>query len=54
MTLKNFIKQNRKEIDECIRHAGFSGKLNDEERRMWILNEESLYNWAKSEVPNLE
>jgi hypothetical protein len=24
-------------------------RLNDEERRLWVLNDEGLYNWARSE-----
>jgi hypothetical protein len=53
MTLKQFIKENRVELDRLI------GKIldgmeyhkykNDEERRLWILNDEGLYNWARSE-----
>lgn len=27
--------------------------LNDEERRLWVLNDEGLYNWARSEGVNL-
>lgn len=54
MTLKNFIKQNRQEIDDFIRKARFNGKIDDEERRLWVLNNERLYNWAKSEVKNLD
>jgi hypothetical protein len=51
MTLREFIKQNRREIDECINKQlktwnQFS--RNDEERRQWILNDEGLYNWARS------
>lgn len=52
MTLKRFMKENRQEIDAAIlRVLGpDSGvRLNDHERRLWILNDESLYNWARSE-----
>jgi len=49
MTLKEFIKKNKQEIDNCIRKATPNFRINDEERRMWILNDESLYNWAKAE-----
>jgi hypothetical protein len=51
MTLSNFIKENREELDKCINHAlnnPSSIRQNDEERRMWILNDEGLYLWAKS------
>ena len=49
MTLRNFIKENRKELDECIARVCPNCKKNDAERRMWILNDEGLYLWAKSE-----
>ena len=63
MTFKEFIKENRQELDRCInaelyRHDGRGGrgtipdpppKRNDEERRQWVLNDEGLYNWARSE-----
>ena len=63
MTLQEFIKQNREELDRCInaalyRHDGRGGrgtipdpppKRNDNERQEWVLNDEGLYNWAKSE-----
>lgn len=49
MTLKNFIKENKEELDECIKRVYPDCKLNNEERRLWILNDEGLYRWAKSE-----
>lgn len=63
MKLRDFIKQNRAEIDRLIngalyRHDGRGGrgvipdpppKRNDEERRQWILNDEGLYLWARGE-----
>lgn len=51
MKLQQFIKENREEIDNCIRRA-LRGELpykSDRERRLWILNDEGLYNWARSE-----
>lgn len=62
MTLRQFIKENRAELDACIlsvqfRHDGRGGrgtipdpppKISDSERRLWILNDESLYRWARS------
>lgn len=47
MTLKNFIKENKEEIDSCIRNVVPNAKLNNEERRLWILNDEGLYRWAR-------
>ena len=51
MTLKEFIKENRQELDKCIERAlgQPSPRKNDEERRLWILNDEGLYRWARSE-----
>lgn len=50
MTFKQFIRQNRQEIDEAIdRVLGKgNGRRNDEERRLWVLNDEGLYLWARS------
>ena len=52
MTLKQFIKQNHTELDACIAKALGKDKNpipNDAERRLWILNDEGLYRWARSE-----
>jgi hypothetical protein len=49
MTLKNFIRANKEELDECIRRVCPNCRLNDNERRLWILNDEGLYRWARSE-----
>ena len=47
MTLTEFIKEYKKEIDDAI-HRVSDVRLNDRERRLWILNDEGLYRWAKS------
>ena len=51
MTLQNFIKENRQTIRDAI--AAHSGEdcrpTNDSETEDWILNDEGLYNWARSE-----
>ena len=49
MTLRNFIKENKEELDRCIKTVCSNCKLNNEERRLWILNDESLYLWARRE-----
>ena len=69
MSMSEFIKQNRAEIDKAIdRSVGHVPRTascdcekigtdhfhqpaarNDSERRQWILNDEGLYRWARSE-----
>ena len=50
MKLSEFIREHRQELDECIKRAcPNNARFNDDERRLWILNDEGLYNWAKSE-----
>ena len=47
--MRDFLKENRAEIDSAIRSVvGDDARLNDEERRQWVLNDEGLYNWARS------
>lgn len=57
-SIYSFIKKHRSELDELITKAltrydppSFNRniRLNDEERRRWVLNDEGLYNWSKSE-----
>jgi hypothetical protein len=53
MSLRDFIKRHRKELDSYISKAlgGTENHryANDDERRVWVLNDEYLYNWARSE-----
>ena len=49
MTLRDFIKQNREELDKAIHNVVPNVRLNNEERRQWIMNDEGLYRWARSE-----
>lgn len=49
MSLREFIKENRQELDKCIHRVVPGSRLNDEDRRQWILNDEGLYNWARCE-----
>jgi hypothetical protein len=49
MTLKRFINENKKEIDACIKAQCSNCKIDNEERRLWILNDEGLYLWARRE-----
>jgi len=48
-TLAKFIQDNRGHLDNYIQSKVPGAPRNDEERRLWILNDEGLYNWAKSE-----
>ena len=49
MSMRVFIRKHRAEIDSAIRSACSGlGRLNDEDREDWILNDEGLYLWAKS------
>lgn len=51
MTMQQFIEDNRGELDRLIRSAlgrpNFG--LDDDDREQWIANDESLYDWARSE-----
>lgn len=63
MRMRDFIKANRADLDSAInsvlyRYDGKGGHgvipsppptHNDSERREWILNDEGLYRWARSE-----
>jgi hypothetical protein len=52
MTVEEFVQGHREEIDQAIERALGKGNhryRNDDERRGWILNDEGLYDWARSE-----
>jgi hypothetical protein len=70
MTMREFIRRNRKEIDAAINRVlnfvprtascncpksgtdhihGDCARIDDEERRRWILNDYGLYSWARGE-----
>jgi succinate dehydrogenase flavin-adding protein (antitoxin of CptAB toxin-antitoxin module) len=52
--IRTFIKENRAELDEIIRRMVPNLKsLNDDDRYSWILNHESLYQWARSQGVNI-
>lgn len=52
-SLRQFICEHREELDEAILGRpgmrNYRHKLNDEDRHQWIVNDEGLYNWARSE-----
>lgn len=55
MRLREFIKQNRQEIDRCVwnftthRYNQPQSLNSDKEREEWVMNDEGLYRWAQSE-----
>jgi hypothetical protein len=49
MTLKEFIKENKEDLDAAILRANPGNRMSDSERRLWVMNDEGLYKWAKSE-----
>jgi hypothetical protein len=50
MSLRQFVRSNRSEIDRHIRAACSNlGSLNDDAREEWVLNDETLYTWALSQ-----
>lgn len=50
-SLETWVKDNRNEIDKivCAKLGAPDKYKNDKERRLWVLNDESLYLWARSE-----
>ena len=48
-SLRDFIRTNKAELDAAINRACPGVRLNNNEREMWIMNDEGLYNWARSE-----
>ncbi len=50
MSMREFIRANAEALREAIRKACPNvGALDEEALRQWILNDEGLYLWAKSE-----
>ena len=48
-SLDQFIAKHRDEIDECIRRVCKVDDIDDDERELWVLNDEPLYDWAYEE-----
>lgn len=53
MTIKQFIRDNRKKIDAIVQEFYGQRITNDKERHEWILNDEGLYRWAHQEGVNI-
>ena len=51
MNTKLFIKENKEELTECIRKAldRPNEQITTKDCIDWIMNDEGLYNWARSE-----
>lgn len=49
MNMATFIRQNKDDIDRVIKKQCSNCPLSDKERRLWVLNDEQLYNWARKE-----
>ena len=50
MSIKEWIKKNKKELDAHIHsQLGHGEPLNNKDREEWMLNDEGLYNWARSD-----
>lgn len=49
MSLREFIRKYRNSIDAQIRKSGVRYRLSDQERELWVRNDESLCRMAKTE-----
>lgn len=47
MSMREFLRQNRAEIDRFIRSQVDMERINNRERELWVRNDESLYRWAR-------
>jgi len=54
MSIKDFLKEFQYLIDNHISLVAPGTTINDHERRLWILNDELLYNLALSQDVNLD
>jgi hypothetical protein len=50
MSLREFVRKNRDELTDAIRRrCPTLDSLNDTDRADWVMNDEGLYSWARSE-----
>jgi hypothetical protein len=47
MSLREYIKSHRQLIDEHVHRLVPDLRMNDQEREMWVRNDESLYRHAR-------
>jgi len=52
-TLLQFIKENRQEIDRLIKTQDPNQPKNNNNRRLWIMNNQVLYDYAKPHVKGI-
>ena len=55
MRLQDFIRSNKEDIDKHIIEICecSMSSIDYRERELWVLNDEMLYNWARSEGANI-
>lgn len=56
ITLRDWIRENRKELTDCVNRAIGSpegSRVTLEELRLWVLNDEGLYRWARADGVNI-
>ena len=53
ISMKKFIEENKEAIDAYIKVKAPGQPIDDRERRLWILNDERLYNWARASGMNI-
>jgi len=49
MTILEFIHTNKEGIDRVINNVNPGFDIDDQERELWLLNDEDLGNWAENE-----
>lgn len=49
MSLREFIRKNRSEIDAAIKNACPNARIDNNERELWVRNDYGLYTWARRE-----
>jgi len=52
-SLRGWVRRHRESLDFYIQSAAPGSPKSDEERELWVLNDETLYNWAKQDGVSL-
>ncbi len=47
MTLDKFLRKHKGQIDRTIQQQGGRKPITNLDRRLWVLNDEGLYLWAR-------